>query len=90
MPKPLALEMSTNHLRPDANGEIAAPDAPGLGIEISPAGVRKYLQAVEIRSPNDFRLFHVVNIVGARAIKVRRTPSIPARPSNRAAGRACT
>jgi L-alanine-DL-glutamate epimerase-like enolase superfamily enzyme len=49
MPKLLALEMSANHLRPDANGEIAAPDAPGLGIEISPAGVRKYLQDVEIR-----------------------------------------
>jgi L-alanine-DL-glutamate epimerase-like enolase superfamily enzyme len=49
MPKPLALELSANHLTPDANGEVAAPDAPGLGIEISPAGVRKYLQDVEIR-----------------------------------------
>ena len=49
MPKPLALEMTANHLRPDANGEIAAPDAPGLGIAIAPAGVRKYLQDIEIR-----------------------------------------
>jgi L-alanine-DL-glutamate epimerase-like enolase superfamily enzyme len=49
MPKPLALEMSANHLQPGANGEISAPDAPGLGIEISPAGVRKYLQDVDIR-----------------------------------------
>ena len=40
---------TSNHLRPDANGEIAAPDAPGLGIEISPAGLRKYLQEVDIR-----------------------------------------
>ena len=49
MPKPLALEMTANHLVPDANGEIAAPDAPGLGIDISAAGVRKYLQDVDIR-----------------------------------------
>ena len=49
MPKPLALEMSANHLRPDANGEIAAPDAPGSGSRFRPAGVRKYLQDVEIR-----------------------------------------
>ena len=31
------------------DGEIAAPDAPGLGIEIDPAGVRKYLVDVEIK-----------------------------------------
>ena len=49
LPKPLALEMTANHLIPDVNGEIAAPDAPGLGIEISAAGVRKYLQDVDIR-----------------------------------------
>ena len=49
MPKPLALELSQNHLQPDRNGEIAAPDAPGLGIEVSPTGVRKYLQRVDIQ-----------------------------------------
>ena len=49
MPKPLSLDMTANRLQPDANGEIAAPDAPGLGIEIAPAGVRKYLQDVDIR-----------------------------------------
>ena len=49
LPKPLALELSQNHLRPDRNGEISAPDAPGLGIEVSPAGVRKYLQEVDIQ-----------------------------------------
>src|ERR1700752_4036988 len=49
MPKPLAVEMTENHLTPDANGEIAAPDAPGLGITVSAAGARKYLQDVDIR-----------------------------------------
>ena len=48
-PKPLALEFTRNHLERDANGEIAAPDAPGHGIEIEPAGVRKYLVDAEIR-----------------------------------------
>jgi L-alanine-DL-glutamate epimerase-like enolase superfamily enzyme len=49
LPKPLAREMTANHLAPDANGEIAAPDAPGLGIDISLAAVRTYLQDVDIR-----------------------------------------
>jgi hypothetical protein len=34
---------------PDADGEIAAPDAPGLGITVLAAGGRKYLQDVDIR-----------------------------------------
>ena len=49
MPKPLAVEMTADHLTPDANGEIAAPDAPGLGITVSAARARKYLQDVDIR-----------------------------------------
>ena len=49
MPKPLALEFTANHIARGDDGTIAAPAAPGLGIEISPAGVRKYLQDVEIR-----------------------------------------
>ena len=32
-----------------SNGEIAAPDAPGLGIDIEPEGIRKYLVGVEIK-----------------------------------------
>ena len=47
-PKPLALEFTANHVQRDRNGEVAAPDAPGLGIEISREGVRKYLVEVEI------------------------------------------
>jgi len=55
-PKPVALAFTANHLERDANGYIAAPDAPGLGIEISPAGVRRYLVDVEIKV-RDKRLF---------------------------------
>lgn len=48
-PKPVAREFTANVLERDANGEIAAPDAPGLGIEIDLAAVRKYLVDVEIK-----------------------------------------
>jgi L-alanine-DL-glutamate epimerase-like enolase superfamily enzyme len=48
-PKPLSLEFVANRIARDANNEIAAPDAPGLGIEIDPAGVKKYLVDVEIK-----------------------------------------
>lgn len=47
-PKQVALDLSTTHLLPDANGEIRAPDAPGLGIEVDLAGVAPYLRSVEI------------------------------------------
>jgi L-alanine-DL-glutamate epimerase-like enolase superfamily enzyme len=46
--RPVAAELTVNHIVPDANGEIAAPDAPGLGVEIDPATLRKYLVDVEI------------------------------------------
>jgi L-alanine-DL-glutamate epimerase-like enolase superfamily enzyme len=48
-PKPIAWEFTANALQQDGNGEIAAPDIPGLGIEINPEGVRKYLLDVEIK-----------------------------------------
>mgnify|MGYP003344344920 CR=1 FL=1 len=41
--KSLAVAMTKNHIRPDANGEIAAPAAPGLGIEPDTVGIRPYL-----------------------------------------------
>lgn len=47
-PKPLAWELSIDHILPDAAGEIALPEAPGLGIEIDKAALRKYLIPVEI------------------------------------------
>jgi len=47
-PKAVAWDMSVTHLAPDANGEVVLPSAPGLGIEMNPAGMAKYLVDVEI------------------------------------------
>ncbi|MDQ0511868.1 mandelate racemase/muconate lactonizing enzyme family protein [Ancylobacter amanitiformis] len=46
--QPLAVELTANHIQRDANGEIAAPEAPGLGIEINPAALEAYRVDVEI------------------------------------------
>jgi L-alanine-DL-glutamate epimerase-like enolase superfamily enzyme len=48
-PKALAVELTRNHLAPDAQGHVSAPDAPGLGIEIDAEAVRRYQLAVELR-----------------------------------------
>ena len=47
--KPLAVAMTKNHIAPDANGQIRAPDAPGLGIEPDLAGIQPYVVDAEIR-----------------------------------------
>ncbi|MEO8858056.1 MAG: mandelate racemase/muconate lactonizing enzyme family protein [Burkholderiaceae bacterium] len=47
--KPLAVELTSNHFTRDAAGQVAAFDAPGLGISISAAAVRQYQVPVEIR-----------------------------------------
>lgn len=47
--QPLAIELTSNHLVRDANGKIGAPNAPGLGVDISPAALDKYRVEVEIR-----------------------------------------
>jgi L-alanine-DL-glutamate epimerase-like enolase superfamily enzyme len=47
-PKQLAVDLTSNHLRPDLNGEIRLPDAPGLGMEVHIAGLSRYLVDVEI------------------------------------------
>jgi L-alanine-DL-glutamate epimerase-like enolase superfamily enzyme len=47
-PKAVAFELSADHITPDANGEIAVPDAPGVGIAVDPEGIRRYLVDVEI------------------------------------------
>lgn len=46
--QPLAVELTANHILRDADGEIAAPEAPGLGIEINPAALEAYRVEVEI------------------------------------------
>jgi len=48
-PKPLAQAFTANKLTRDGDGEIRAPDAAGLGVDIEPEGVRQYLLDVEIR-----------------------------------------
>ena len=48
-PKALAVEMTANHLLRNAAGEIRAPDAPGLGIDIDARAVQRYQVEVEIR-----------------------------------------
>jgi L-alanine-DL-glutamate epimerase-like enolase superfamily enzyme len=47
-PKALAYELTANHLTRDANGDIRAPDAPGLGMTINLNAVRRYLVETEI------------------------------------------
>jgi len=47
-PRQLAVDMTLDHLNPDANGQIRAPDAPGLGVRVDTAAVRRYLVDVDI------------------------------------------
>ena len=46
--KPLAVELSSNHISLDATGQISIPEAPGLGIAIDTHALQKYLVQVEI------------------------------------------
>jgi L-alanine-DL-glutamate epimerase-like enolase superfamily enzyme len=48
-PSPLARELTTTKLTPDAHGQIHLPEAPGLGIEPDLRALRKYLVEVEIK-----------------------------------------
>jgi L-alanine-DL-glutamate epimerase-like enolase superfamily enzyme len=48
-PKQLAIDITQHHLDRDANGNIHAPDAPGLGMEIHCEALEKYLVALEIQ-----------------------------------------
>ena len=45
----LAVELTRTHLVPDANGQIRAPDAAGLGVEIDPGALKAYAVDVEIK-----------------------------------------
>jgi L-alanine-DL-glutamate epimerase-like enolase superfamily enzyme len=48
-PKSVAWDLSVEHIEVDANGEIIAPDAPGLGIQIDEQALMPYLREVEIK-----------------------------------------
>ena len=47
-PKSLALDITKTHLEPDKNGQVKAPEAPGLGIDINVEGLTNYLVDVSI------------------------------------------
>jgi L-alanine-DL-glutamate epimerase-like enolase superfamily enzyme len=47
-PRALALAITENHLDLDDNGQIAAPDAPGLGMSVDTAALGDYLRDVRI------------------------------------------
>jgi len=47
-PRSLATDITVNHILPDADGLIRLPEAPGLGMTVNAAGLRRYLQDVEI------------------------------------------
>ncbi len=48
-PRPLAAAVAANPLHRDDNGEIRAPEAPGLGIDVDTAALAPYLVDTEIR-----------------------------------------
>jgi len=47
--KALAAELTTERIRPDANGNVLIPERPGLGVSINLQTVKKYLVDTEIR-----------------------------------------
>jgi L-alanine-DL-glutamate epimerase-like enolase superfamily enzyme len=48
-PRVLCVDMTTNHLHPDANGEIMLSEAPGLGMEVNLPALGRYLVDAEIK-----------------------------------------
>ena len=48
-PKALARELTSNHLQRDEDGYVSLPDSAGLGIEVNPEAIRRYLVPVEIK-----------------------------------------
>ena len=48
-PKRLAIDLTRNHIARDAHGEVAVPEAPGLGIDIDRDAIRTYIVDVEIK-----------------------------------------
>lgn len=52
-PKQLALDITSSHILPDANGQVRPPEGPGLGLEPNFAALQKYLVDVEIKVGRD-------------------------------------
>jgi L-alanine-DL-glutamate epimerase-like enolase superfamily enzyme len=52
--QPLATELTRQLLLPDANGQIAIPDGPGLGVELDLASIQKYSVDVKIQVKGEF------------------------------------
>lgn len=48
-PKQLALDITLDHIERDADGQIRAPERPGLGLTVNTAGLARYLLDVEIK-----------------------------------------
>lgn len=48
-PKPLALAITSNHLLRDSHGQIHAPDAPGLGMQVNMQALAGYVVDTEIK-----------------------------------------
>ncbi|MEC3878527.1 mandelate racemase/muconate lactonizing enzyme family protein [Parapedobacter sp. 10938] len=48
-PKQLALDITTNKILPDANGQIVVPESPGLGMTMNNEGLEKYIVEMEIK-----------------------------------------
>jgi L-alanine-DL-glutamate epimerase-like enolase superfamily enzyme len=51
-PKSLAREITADYIDRDKDGYVAAPDAPGLGIDIDTNAARRYLVDVEVKVKN--------------------------------------
>lgn len=47
--KEVARILTTERIEPDAQGEVRAPEAPGLGIDVDLDALRPYLRTVELR-----------------------------------------
>lgn len=48
-PKQLALDITSTHILPDANGQVRPPERPGLGLEPNLVALQQYLVDVEIK-----------------------------------------
>lgn len=47
-PKQLALDITSDHISLNDNGEVITPERPGLGVEVNVKGLRRYLVNTEI------------------------------------------